>query len=146
MQPKPKQHKVVGMRGLIVDYVGVLDGTEEDRQGWRELLGAIRDSDVKLAVLSNEPEGPGAERVKADAAWYGVENVFLSGETGVEKPDPQAFERAADQLGLSPKECVLVDDAIENVHGAVQIGMIGVFYQALERQAVELRSLFGLNR
>ena len=57
-------------------------------------------------MLSNEPEGPGAEQVKADAAWYGVENVFLSGETGVEKPDPRAFEGAADRLGLSPKECV----------------------------------------
>ncbi|WP_333619334.1 HAD family hydrolase [Dietzia sp.] len=135
------------MRGLIVDYFGVLDGTEEDRQGWRELLAEIGENDVKLAVLSNEPQGPGAQRVKDDATtFYGIDTVILSGETGVEKPEAQAFENAADVLGFGPRECVLVDDAIENVHGAVQIGMIGVFYQAFERQAVELRSLFGLGK
>lgn len=134
------------MRGLIVDYFGVLDGTEEDRQGWRELLASIGENDVTLAILSNEPQGPGADRVRQDAAWYGIDTVVLSGDTGVEKPEPRAFENAADALGLGPRECVLVDDAIENVHGAVQIGMIGVFYQAFERQAVELRSLFGINR
>lgn len=133
------------MRGLIVDYFGVLDGTEEDRENWRAILSGARANDVRLAVLSNEPEGPGADRVREDAREYGIENVVLSGAIGVEKPEAEAFLEAARRLELQPRECVMVDDAIENVLGAVQTGMIGVFYQVFDRAAVEIRGLLGLD-
>ena len=133
------------MRGLIVDYFGVLDGTEEDRENWRGILTGARANDVRVAILSNEPEGPGAERVGEDAADYGIEHVVLSGEIGVEKPEAGAFLEAARRLELEPRECVMVDDAIENVLGAVQTGMIGVFYQVFDRAAVEIRGLLGLD-
>lgn len=133
------------MRGLVVDYFGVLDGTDEDRESWRVILTGARANDVRLAVLSNEPEGPGADRVREDAAAYGIEHVVLSGVVGVEKPEPAAFLEAARRLQLEPRECVMVDDAIENVLGAVQTGMIGVFYQVFDRAAVEIRGLLGLD-
>lgn len=133
------------MRGLIVDYFGVLDGTDEDRANWRDILIGARTNDVRMAVLSNEPEGPGADRVREDAREFGFEHVVLSGETGVEKPEPEAFLEAARRLELEPRECVLVDDAIENILGAVQTGMIGVFYQVFDRAAVEIRGLLGLD-
>ena len=142
----PRTPRVEHMRGLIVDYFGVLDGTEEDRQNWGEIFAGARENDVRIAVLSNEPEGPGADRVHADARSFGVETVVLSGETGVEKPAAQAYLTAAERLGLEPRECVMVDDAIENIHGAVQVGMIGVFYQVFDRAAVEIRGLLGLER
>ena len=133
------------MRGLIVDYFGVLDGTDEDRENWRTILTGAKANDVRLAVLSNEPEGSGADRVREDARAYGIEHVVLSGVTGVEKPDAEAFLEAARRLELEPRECVMVDDAIENVLGAVQTGMIGVFYQVFDRAAVEIRGLLGLD-
>ena len=133
------------MRGLIVDYFGVLDGTDEDRENWRTILTGAKANDVRLAVLSNEPEGSGADRVREDARAYGIEHVVLSGVIGVEKPDAEAFLEAARRLELEPRECVMVDDAIENVLGAVQAGMIGVFYQVFDRAAVEIRGLLGLD-
>ena len=133
------------MRGLIVDYFGVLDGTEEDRENWRAILSGARANDVRLAVLSNEPEGPGADRVRADAREYGIEHVVLSGVTGIEKPEAEAFLEAARRLDLEPRECVMVDDSIENILGAVRVGMIGVFYQVFDRAAVEIRGLLGLD-
>ena len=86
------------MRGLIVDYFGVLDGTDEDRENWRAILAGARENDVRVAVLSNEPEGPGADRVREDAAQLGIEQVVLSGATGVEKPEAEAFLEAARRL------------------------------------------------
>lgn len=133
------------MRGLIVDYFGVLDGTDEDRENWRAILAGARENDVRVAVLSNEPEGSGADRVREDARDLGIDHVVLSGVTGVEKPDAEAFLEAARRLDLEPRECVMVDDAIENVLGAVQTGMIGVFYQVFDRAAVEIRGLLGLD-
>ena len=123
----------------------MLDGTDEDRENWRAILAGARENDVRVAVLSNEPEGSGADRVREDARDLGIDHVVLSGVTGVEKPDAEAFLEAARRLDLEPRECVMVDDAIENVLGAVQTGMIGVFYQVFDRAAVEIRGLLWLD-
>ena len=39
------------MRGLIVDYVGVLDGTEEDNRRWKALLAAAKANGAATAIL-----------------------------------------------------------------------------------------------
>ena len=68
------------MRGLIVDYCGVLDGPEEDQARWRSLLSAARNNGVATAVLSNDPGGPGAEPIR-ELEYHGiVDAVVLSGE------------------------------------------------------------------
>ncbi len=48
------------MRGLIVEFVGVLDGTEEDVKRWRSRFAAAKANGVATAILSNDPGGPGA--------------------------------------------------------------------------------------
>ena len=76
------------MRGLIVDYCGVLDGPEEDQARWRSLLSAARNNGVATAVLSNDPGGSGAEPIR-ELEYHGiVDAVVLSGEIGADKPDP----------------------------------------------------------
>lgn len=133
------------MRGLIVDYCGVLDGTEEDRQKWQALISAAKLSNVRMAVLSNMEVGAQAEAMKADARSFGFEHVFISGEIGFAKPSIQAYAHAADALGFELSECVLVDDSIENIHAAVSEGMIGVFFQEFDRSRMELSILLGLS-
>src|SRR5699024_4448547 len=44
----------VPMRGLIVDYFGVLDGTEEDSDSWRYNLSGALDHDDRTAVICSE--------------------------------------------------------------------------------------------
>ena len=46
--------------------------------------------------------------------------------TGVLKPDPRAYQTAAEQLGHRPGEIVFLDDLPYNVAGAVAIGMIAI--------------------
>ncbi len=134
----------VCMRGLIVDYYGVLNGTDDEAKRWRELLKAVNENGVATAVLSNDPGGPGADPIREFETSGLVDSVILSGEIGADKPEGRAFEIAAERLGLSPRDCVMVDDSIENIHGAVEKGMVGVFYQQFDRSVVEITGLFGL--
>ena len=132
------------MRGLIVDYCGVLDGTEEDQRRWRNLLAAAKKNGVATAVLSNDPGGPGAEPIR-ELEYRGiVDAVVLSGEIGVEKPDEGAFQAAADAIELRRQDCVMVDDSILNVHAAVRAGLVGVYYQQFDRAVVEITGLFDI--
>ncbi|WP_295623838.1 HAD family hydrolase [uncultured Corynebacterium sp.] len=132
------------MRGLIIDYCGVLDGTDEEQGRWRKLMSAARANGVALAVLSNDPGGPSADPIRRLEADGLVDAVVLSGEEDAEKPEPEIFDITAERLGLEARECVLVDDSIVNIHGAVSHGMVGVFYQQFDRAVVEIVGLFDL--
>lgn len=47
----------------------------------------------------------------------------LSYQVGIVKPDPQIYLLTAKQLGVSPSECVMVDDREEFCRGAEAVGM-----------------------
>ncbi|AZA09816.1 HAD-IA family hydrolase [Corynebacterium pseudopelargi] len=132
------------MRGLIVDYVGVLDGSEESQRRWQQLLGALKAAGIGIAILSNDPGGPGAAPIRAFKDRGLVDAVVLSGEIGVEKPEAGAFEFAAEAIELPMKDCVMVDDSILNVRAAVDNGLVGVYYQQFDRAVVEITGLFGI--
>ncbi|MCF4006070.1 HAD family hydrolase [Corynebacterium uropygiale] len=132
------------MRGLIVDYVGVLDGTDEDQRRWRDLFAAAKKNGVGTAILSNDPGGPAAEPIREWEYRGIVDAVLLSGEIGAEKPDVAAFQASADALDLPLDDCVLVDDSILNVRAAVEAGLVGVFYQQFDRAVVEITNIFDI--
>lgn len=132
------------MRGLIVDYCGVLDGAEEDRRRWRKLLTAARTEGLAIAILSNDPGGEQAAPIRQWKDNGYVDEVFLSGEIGAEKPNEEVFSIVAERLDLPQNDLVLVDDSILNVRGAVDAGLIAVYYQQFERAVVEITGLFGL--
>lgn len=132
------------MRGLIVDYVGVLDGPEEDQKRWRDLFAAAKANGVSTAILSNDPGGPGAEPIREWEFRGIVDAVLLSGEIGSEKPEPEAFAAAAAAIDLPMSDCVMVDDSILNVRAAVEAGLVGVLYQVFDRAVIEICSIFDI--
>ena len=130
---------------MIVDYVGVLDEDAETQRRWRQLFEAARKEGVALGILSNDPGGPGAESIREWEYKGIVDAVILSGEVGAEKPTKEAFQAAADALDLPINDCVLVDDSIVNVRGAVEAGMVGMYYQQFDRAVVEITGLFDID-
>lgn len=50
-------------------------------------------------------------------------HVFLSYKIGLAKPNPEIFIYAAKKLGVSPEECVMIDDIADNCEGAEVVGM-----------------------
>lgn len=133
------------MRGLIVDYAGVLDGPEDELSRWRELCAALREADVSIAILSNDPGGPGAEPIREWEYRGIVDSVILSGEIGASKPELGAFQAAADSLGLDVNECVFVDDNINHIRAAVELGLMCFLHTTFDRTAVQLQSTFGID-
>lgn len=123
----------------------MLDGPDEERERWTKLLEAARANGVATAVLSNNPGGAEGAPVRELEERGIVDVCVLSGEVGAEKPEPAVFDIVAEKLGLPVQDCVLVDDSIVNIHGAVEHGMVGVFYQQFDRALVEITGLFDLD-
>ncbi len=55
-----------------------------------------------------------------------VDEIILSAEVGLAKPDPRIYQFAAQKLGIEPEEAIFVDDMLENVIGANKSGMLGI--------------------
>jgi putative hydrolase of the HAD superfamily len=51
------------------------------------------------------------------------DRVFYSHIEGVRKPNPSAFQQILNKENLHPKEVVFIDDSLQHVEGARQIGM-----------------------
>src|SRR5450759_749156 len=59
--------------------------------------------------------------------------LFVSSAVeGIKKPDPAIYRRAAVRLGVTPGECLYMDDAAENVAGAQKAGMQAIHWENRE--------------
>ena len=79
----------------------------------------------KLALLSNVSNGI-VEHLFSEEDLAIFDEVILSYQEHITKPNPAVFTLAADRLGLHPEECVMVDDLAENCEGAEVIGMASI--------------------
>jgi len=69
------------------------------------------------------------------------DEYILSYEVHMTKPNPQLFGIAIYKAGCDAEEIVFIDDGINNVLTAKELGMIGIHYSNLERLKKELESL-----
>ncbi|GAB2628271.1 HAD-IA family hydrolase [Prescottella soli] len=131
------------MRGLVLDFGGVLGGPGSDPGLMARVVADARRHGIRTAILSNDPGGPAAQGLR-DLAGPFVDEVVLSGDVGMAKPDPRIYALTAARLGLDAGECVFVDDLATNVHGAAEAGMVGVHHAdptvAVEEIAILLDS------
>ncbi|OGO28291.1 MAG: hypothetical protein A2W33_03190 [Chloroflexi bacterium RBG_16_52_11] len=69
------------------------------------------------------------------------DEMIISAEIGLAKPDPRIYQYAAARFGIQPDECVLVDDFIENVDGSRSIGMQAIHFKSSSAALEELEAL-----
>jgi HAD superfamily hydrolase (TIGR01509 family) len=131
-------------KGLIVDFGGVLTDRGPDGVGEPPLIGAVlaaRRAGIRTALLSNA-DSPGEPIPWLEALF---EVLVFSGDVGMAKPDPAIYRLAASRLGLSPGECVFVDDLAVNIRGAVAAGLVGVHHTSVAATLAELAVLLGVD-
>lgn len=87
----------------------------------------------KTALLSNMGEKT-YEALFPDGRDM-FDEVLLSFEEGIAKPNPEIFHMMADRLGLKPEECVMIDDLATNCEGAEIAGMASI--QHITNQSTE---------
>ncbi len=71
------------------------------------------------------------------------DEIFISAEMGLAKPDPKIFEMVLTKLGVAPEECVFVDDFIQNIEAARKLGMHAIHFQDVDVVIGELRKFLG---
>lgn len=90
-----------------------------------KLLGELK-KDYQTAILSNA--GDQSRRLMEDVYHLDqvAEEIIISAEEGVIKPDRRLYEIAVERLETEPQQCVFLDDLEENVIAARAFGMHAV--------------------
>jgi putative hydrolase of the HAD superfamily len=99
-------------------------------EGAMEALESIRDSGLRLALISNTGRTPGAAMRKVIGKMRLLdffEVTTFSNEAGYLKPHPRIFELTLARMGAEPQRTVHVGDHVElDVRGAKGYGMRSV--------------------
>ena len=107
-------------------YQSYLDdmGDDDLLPGARELLDEIKKRELKMAIASSSRNAKRvlnsleiSDEFDAIADGHSVENA---------KPAPDIFLHAAEEIGLKPEECVVLEDAESGIDAAIAAEMIAV--------------------
>lgn len=116
------------------------------RWRWDErLLGCIGRARgvARIAIISNAwPHTRG--RLAADGVADLVDDIVLSCEAGVAKPDRRIFELTLSRLGAEPGRTLFVDDTPGHVSAAKTLGLAGHVHRDSRSTAAAIEAFIGL--
>lgn len=108
-----------------------------------DLVNAIRGykQDYTTALLSNAFNDL---RWAVEEVWEiedAFDEIFISAELGIVKPDPRIFQLVLERLGAAPEEAVFIDDFETNVEGARSVGLHAIHFRSTAQALQELEEL-----
>ena len=109
-----------------------------------EFLRSLR-PERKVGLISNAWSG-----LRAFITSQRFDDVFdemiISAEVGLMKPDPRIYRLALEKLGIQPEESVFLDDVLINVEAARSVGMTGIHFTQPNKALDELKQLLNKHR
>jgi epoxide hydrolase-like predicted phosphatase len=137
----------------VWEYVAVNFGLNDEQlaelqrdfwSGWRldtelvSFLGNLRPH-YKTAILSNA--WPGTRELFTEILKLNqtVNEMIISAEEGVAKPDHRIYQITIGRLGVQPEEAVFVDDLVENVQAAQAFGMWSIQFKSTQQAITEVQ-------
>lgn len=123
------------IEGLIENDVLMWTDINEPMLAWAQ---ALHNTGFLTAILSNM--GPDVLRtMRQEFAWLADFNQLTwSCELGIAKPDPAIYHLTCDKLGIRPDEALFLDDRLENILAAEQLGFHAIQFRSIEQLRVDL--------
>ena len=113
----------------------------------RELLAFITNLHTwyKIALLSNAPANLHDWIANEwNIALDTFDEIIVSAQEGIMKPDPEIYRIALTKLNVAPHEAIFVDDFAENVKAAQALGIKAIHFISPEQLLAELNSKIDL--
>jgi 2-haloacid dehalogenase len=115
-----------------------MESLTEPIAGSVEILRRLHTSGARLQGLSNWSVEKFA-LVKAKYDFFGwFDDILLSGEACVNKPDPRIFQLLLERMDKKAGECLLIDDSAANIETARSLGFQTHYYTGPEKLEEEL--------
>ena len=107
-----------------------------------ELLKTFKDHNkyrlIGLTNWSHETFPVALERFDF-LSWF--EGIVVSGTEKMKKPDANIYMLTLDRYKITPENAVFIDDKLENVHAATQVGINGIHFTSAVKLKRDLETL-----
>jgi putative hydrolase of the HAD superfamily len=128
------------------DVLGLLSG--DVRPEMVAMLDRVKDAGYLTACLTNNVSGDHASAERAaeiGAIMMRFDTVVESSKVGVRKPEPRFYAIACELLGVSPSQCVFLDDLGVNLKPAAAMGMTTIKVLGAEQAITDLSRILGFD-
>jgi beta-phosphoglucomutase len=139
-----KSQLAIRKNDWYIEYISNMDASEI-LPGAVEYLQSLRSRGLKIALGSASRNAPFIlERLGISSLF---DSVVDGNKVSKAKPDPEVFLRAAEELNISPGECVVFEDAEAGIEAAHRAGMstVGIGKPSILKEAeIVIPGLFAL--
>ena len=104
------------------------------------LVKELKDQQLQLAVLSNTVSAH-ALYLTQQGLYDDFDELVLSFQVNIRKPDPEIFTLALEKLGVAAEEAFFVDDLQENVDAANKLSIHGILFTSAEELRKDIAKL-----
>ncbi len=135
------------IKAICFDFSGVIELSSFAFQKTlnTELLSwfpILKQQGFNIGILSNAPASV-KEQWEIKGIYDMVDTVVISGETGFQKPNKEAFAVLFKQLDVLPHETIFIDDTEKSLEKANEIGYHPILFTDNEQLKKELQN-FGI--
>ncbi len=108
---------------MVQGHVKTLLKTQAQmKPGAEELLAYVREIGIPAAIVSNSSQDIVAATLE-NRAWASIFRAIFPREAAQHaKPAPDLYLHAAQQLGVDPRDCLIIEDSLTGVTAAVASG------------------------
>ncbi len=114
-------------KAVIFDMYGVLLLRkflwEREHEHMTQVVEELRHEGYKLFLLSNIYTHHSSYYKKKYPFLAHFDKLYFSSDTGLNKPDPRAYEQVLSENNLEAGDCIFFDDTRRNVEAARRLGL-----------------------
>lgn len=107
-------------------------------------VDTLRTKGYKIACLSNGTHEWTLKVIQEHGLSNLFDEVVLSGDLGIVKPNPDIYLETLKRLGITNNEAIFIDDREINVQAADELGITSILFQDTNNFIEELSSLLTL--
>jgi putative hydrolase of the HAD superfamily len=112
--------------------------------GMEDLVQRLKDAGYGIWLLSNASKAQHVYWPKVPVSRL-FDGKLISCDIGFVKPMREIYEAFTAGFGLVPEECVFIDDAANNVAGAIACGWHGIVFHGDSAELTEKLSALGVH-
>uniref|UniRef100_A0A914EQQ8 Uncharacterized protein n=1 Tax=Acrobeloides nanus TaxID=290746 RepID=A0A914EQQ8_9BILA len=113
---------------------------------WFPVLKKIREEGLKVAVLTNNfwiDSTRSEKTTPLDEKHYDI--IFESCKLGMRKPNRDIYEHVLSELKIQPEEAIFIDDLIQNIEGANQVGLTTIHCTDIDKTISSLEDILEIS-
>ena len=118
-------HWEPAIRGYRENFPDSLVGAIEDTV---QILVELHAADIPLFALSNWSEELFPTALKRFDFLGLFDDIIVTGQERVAKPDPKIFEILQERIGHSLRDCIFIDDTPANIKAAAAAGLDAILF------------------